>query len=224
MSKNFARMYEMNFLTKTLIVFGFAIVFFLIITKEILFSDPVRMFDNSINLFFFEHRTPLLSECFLWLTKLGNWNIVLCMVFLVSVYIAVTKRYKYFLPFVTTVAGSGLTVYLLKTLIGRDRPGVEISHYIEQSLSFPSGHAALSLALYGYVAYFLLEICGTQKNPRPQARVWAVYSVVSILVLLIGLSRLYLGVHFLTDVVGGYLIGLVWLIIGIALTEIVWKK
>lgn len=214
----------MNFLTKTLCVFGFAIVFFLIVTKEMLFSAPVRMFDSAISLFFFEHRTPLLSKFFLWVTKLGNWNTVLCVVFLVSVYIALTKRYRYFLPFVTTILGSGLTVYLLKTLIGRDRPGMEISHYIEQSLSFPSGHAALSLALYGYVAYFLLDICSTQKNPRPLARVPVAYFIVSILVLLIGLSRLYLGVHFLTDVIGGYLIGLAWLIIGVALTEIVWKK
>jgi undecaprenyl-diphosphatase len=151
---------------------------------------------------------------------MGNWNTVLGIGFLMSVYIALTKRYKYFLPLLTTVAGSGLTVYLLKILIGRDRPGMGIAYYVEQSLSFPSGHAALSLALYGYATYVLLQVCGTQKT------VWKFlsYAIVSLGVLLIGLSRLYLGVHFLTDILGGYLIGLLWLVIGIVLTEIVWKK
>lgn len=211
----------MNFRTKMFLLCGFLIVSFLGITKEIVVSSSLLKIDTAISLFFFEHRTPFLTTFFLWVTTLGNLSVILSFSFLVSAYLALTKKFKYFLPFVTTLAGSGLTVYLLKIVIGRDRPGMGIAYYAELSLSFPSGHAALSVALYGYVAYLFVQFFDIKKH---QHILWALYFIASFVVLLIGLSRIYLGVHFLTDILGGYVIGLLWLGIGISLTETVWKK
>ena len=85
--------------------------------------------------------------------------------------------------------------------------------YLEKSFSFPSGHATIAVAFYGFIIYFLI------KNVKSWNRKINIFFTGFILIILIGFSRLYLGVHFVSDVWAGYLIGAIWLIIGIGFTE-----
>jgi undecaprenyl-diphosphatase len=98
-------------------------------------------------------------------------------------------------------------------LINRDRPGGNIPVFTEHFFSFPSGHSALIITLFGFLTYCIWRNFRTWK-----IRVNSFF-LFGALITLVGFSRLYLGVHFLSDVLGGYLIGFFWFLLGAALSE-----
>ena len=110
-----------------------------------------------------------------------------------------------------TLAGSQVFTQLGKLAFHRPRPKLPV--FAEHSFSFPSGHATVAMAFYGFLAYILVH----------QAAKWQTkvnyFFAATVTVLLIGVSRLYLGVHYLSDVWSGYLVGALWLVIGIALSR-----
>jgi len=116
------------------------------------------------------------------------------------------------LPLWVCLGGSYLTTTMGKIILYRQRP-IEIGAYDEIFYSFPSGHAVISVAFFGFITYFLLQYIGAWRN-----RLNISFAVI-MLIAAIGFSRLYLGAHFLSDVIGGYLLGMLWLIIGICLAE-----
>ncbi|MFZ1586333.1 MAG: phosphatase PAP2 family protein, partial [Saprospiraceae bacterium] len=91
---------------------------------------------------------------------------------------------------------------------------VDYSYYQEYSYSFPSGHSMAAVAFYGMIFYLII------RNNLSHRLFWFVAGIVFI--LLIGFSRIYLGVHFLTDVLAGYVLGLLWLLLGLSIIE--WYK
>ncbi len=99
----------------------------------------------------------------------------------------------------------------LKLFFAKPRPQLWHQLIVETSSSFPSGHALGSMVVYGFLAYLLAT-----EFPR-SARL--IYTVMTGLILLIGLSRLYLGVHWLTDVIAGYLVGFLWVITCISILK-----
>ena len=116
---------------------------------------------------------------------------------------------------VTTVVG-GLVDTAVKVAVGRDRPVVDapVAHAIGQS--FPSGHAMASVICYGTLLLVMLPLAPTR---------WRRVIVVATatLVLAIGISRLALGLHFVTDVLGGYVLGAAWLFASVAAFE-TWRQ
>lgn len=117
--------------------------------------------------------------------------------------------------FIIAVGGGGLLIRMLKYIYQRERPSIN-SEIDAIGYSFPSGHGMGSLIFYGFLTYIIL---GTIKS---KAIKWSTVILVSILLLLIGLSRVYLGAHYPSDVVAGYLAGAVWLMINIIALE--WLK
>ncbi|WP_138419565.1 phosphatase PAP2 family protein [Aquibacillus sediminis] len=117
--------------------------------------------------------------------------------------------------FVMTVGAGGILLFLLKEFYVRERPMfhpfIDVGGY-----SFPSGHATGAVLLYGVIIYSF-----RQNRPSPFQK-WSFTIVVGIFIFLIGISRIYLGVHFPTDVLAGYFAGLAWLIACILPLE--WKK
>lgn len=96
---------------------------------------------------------------------------------------------------------------LLKNFFLRPRPDFPNAYYHESGYSFPSGHAMLSVLFYGMTAYL---IASQSLSWKMQVRLWITAITLS---LLIGFSRIFLGVHFLTDVLGGWAAGTVWLVV-----------
>jgi membrane-associated phospholipid phosphatase len=108
-------------------------------------------------------------------------------------------------------AGGGTLInYALKMLFQRGRPDFASEFIHGTSWSFPSGHAMDSLVGYGFLVYLVLH--GRPTTARGKALIAAIVVIVGV----IGFSRVYLGVHYLSDVVGGYLAGAVWLLTCIA--------
>jgi len=107
--------------------------------------------------------------------------------------------------------GASAFTWLGKLSFHRPRPSESI--LLETSYSFPSGHATIAMAFYGFVGYVL-----ARSAARWTTKVNLSF-LAGILVLLIGLSRILLGAHYLSDVWAGYLVGALWLIVGISLSE-----
>jgi undecaprenyl-diphosphatase len=117
---------------------------------------------------------------------------------------------------ILTVLGGGLVDSLVKMLVNRPRPHVDHPISTAMGKSFPSGHSMSSLICFGALLVIFLPALRRSRD-----RHIAVAATV-VLVLAIGLSRLMLGVHFVSDVVGGYVLGAAWLAGAVALFE-VWR-
>ena len=112
-----------------------------------------------------------------------------------------------------SVVGAYGTVAILKILIERPRPPLDMQAIIETGYSFPSGHSVAAMSMYGFLAYLLYRDT-TSRTVR-----WLTVSVASALILLVGWSRLYLGVHYLSDVLAGFLVGAAFLYLAIIVTR-----
>ena len=98
---------------------------------------------------------------------------------------------------------------LLKRILQRPRP-TEFRLVEEKGYSFPSGHSMVSMAFYGYLIYLIYRYI---KNKYVK---WTLITILSILICLIGISRIYLGVHYTSDVLGGFLLSISYLVVYIS--------
>jgi len=115
--------------------------------------------------------------------------------------------------FLLTMAGEQIMEPVMKTLFQRARPDAFFDYPIPASYSFPSGHAFAALCFYGILAWL---ITARLQNVLARSSIW-IFTV--LLIFFIGLSRIYLGVHYPTDVVAGYLAAFVW-VITVALADL----
>jgi|ERR1035437_978742 undecaprenyl-diphosphatase len=157
-------------------------------------------------------RNPFFVQLFRDITFFGNATTVIGLVVFFGIFLLWTKtRRVYLAGLFVSLAGATGTTYVLKEVVGRLRPSGSIPTSIETDFSFPSGHATASMAFYGFTAYILCRLYPLCAK--------AILSVATIVVLLIGFSRLYLGLHFPTDVIAGYVVGGVWVWIGIKMAQ-----
>lgn len=165
------------------------------------------------------HRTPVFLHLFSLITILGSTVVVIGITLVVGIALFFSRFHNaYVIGLATTLVGAGGIDFIMKALMERARPSGLIPATIETSSSFPSGHATFSLALYGFLTYFL---CKHYPKYAP-----LFITLGSLLVLAIGFSRLYLGVHFPSDVLAGFSLGGLWLLIGIEVTKrflITWR-
>src|SRR5215472_3678256 len=106
---------------------------------------------------------------------------------------------------VIAMAGAGVLTATMKHSFHRPRPAPFFGYTLPGSESFPSGHALASLCFYGVVA----ALCSARVRTRSLR--WSIWIAAAALVAAIGFSRIYLGVHYFSDVLGGYLAATVWL-------------
>jgi len=119
---------------------------------------------------------------------------------------------------VAGITGGGLIDYHLKAHFQRPRPEFPDPIIVEPSTSFPSGHSVGSLVAYGFLAYVLMH-----RRPAGWQRL-AVAAFLAVWVLAIGFSRMYLGAHYLSDVLGGFSAGACWLAIVITALEVIRRQ
>jgi membrane-associated phospholipid phosphatase len=169
--------------------------------------------DNRIADELHEHATRPLTEFFEAVTALGN-GIVLAGVAAIAAYLLARRRYyAEAVLMVLAYVGAEVLSYSLKLAFRRDRPFFTDPLATVSTYSFPSGHATVSVAVYGALCLVLLRLL---TGP---ARVVCLAATV-LLVSLIGFSRLYLGVHFLSDVLAGFSVGLAWLALCVVVLDL----
>ena len=200
----------------TLIAIGFAYILslFLGIIEDVLTADLIVVADVRIANLFVYFRTAELANAFLWITMLGAWPVVVSIGVATSISLWIWRKRTY-IPFLwMALATDQILAYLGKLAVHRARPPNPV--YVESSFSFPSGHATAAVVLYGFIAYVLIR----ESRSWPQ-KVNAFFAFVAI-ALAIGLSRLYLAVHYVSDVWAGYLLGALILTTVIAVHE--WRR
>jgi len=167
----------------------------------------VSPIDFNVDQWLWQGRAEWLAQVFYYFTYLGEAYVVAGLTVLASIYLwkKQTKIKAYSL--LVSVAGGAGTVLLLKHFIARPRPAH--GFYAESLASFPSAHATLAVAFYGLLFYFLISQVANKLHQK------IYYCLAVLFILLLGFSRLYLGVHYLSDVVAGHLVGVVWLGIGV---------
>jgi undecaprenyl-diphosphatase len=182
-----------------------------IINSDIIVSADIRV-ANLLAIF----RSVELTTVFSWITLLGKWQTILIFATATILVLWLWEKRSYIIPLLLGITGSEVFTSIGKVVFHRARPDVAI--YVENSFSFPSGHATIAIAFYGFLAYCLI------RNSQKWKYKINVFFASFITILLIGFSRLYLGVHYVSDVWGGYLAGAIWLIMAISLSEYLLSK
>jgi undecaprenyl-diphosphatase len=162
--------------------------------------------------------SPALRHTFLSITQLGSFPAMSGLALFGVLILLLLRRRLLALVWVVAPAGGGLLDTALKLSYERTRPPFHDPAIHEATLSFPSGHSMGSLVGYGLLAYVLVL-----ASPRRWLQ-GLVIAGLGALVALIGFSRVYLGAHYLSDVLGGFTVGGFWLAVCITGLEIVRRK
>ena len=190
----------------------------LVVLSDTIPGKIVSTFDSAVYGFISVYISDDMTRFMKFITFMGSeW--ALTIISLVILFIAfVWKKKKYFLYGLmvpANLAAGSLLNFILKQLFQRPRPDllklIEIGGY-----SFPSGHSMSSISFYGFLIYLSMKYI----------KHWSKYCIIgtlSLLVLAIGISRIYLGVHYASDVLGGFIIGFGWLVLFIRLSRRVEK-
>lgn len=156
--------------------------------------------DLSLVQLLYAHRTLGATYAFLGVSQLGEWYVLLGLSVVCALAFALREKFVYAQGILLSTVTSTVAAFVLKTFIQRPRPDGHLWAYLESGSSFPSAHATLSVAFFGYVAWLLW------RHPTSLPR-RAAAALLVLLVLAIGFSRVYLGVHYPSDVIGGWVVG-----------------
>lgn len=172
---------------------------FLGIVEDVVSRDPLVIADQAVFAFLQQLRTHPVDRLMVGITELGSVGVMLPLILTVAGALAVEGCWQTVGYWVATAASSELLVQVLKRTLARHRP-LALYQGAEQ-FSFPSGHATMSAVVLAYLAFLL---------SRGQSTRWriAVGGTAAVYVALVGFSRLYLGAHWMSDVLGGFCFGL----------------
>lgn len=201
-------------LTVLFLVMGYILALFFGLVEDVVTSDTIVATD-----FFVSQQMSVLNESpvvpfFIFITSFASTATTCLIVLLVCILCWVIRQRYILIGLLIATLGSTIFTFLSKLLFHRTRP-VDILLF-ERTDSFPSGHATITVALYGFLAYMAIRF---SRNFAMQVRIAVITIFFS---LLIGLSRILLNEHYLSDVLGGFLVGALWLTVAISVTE--WLK
>ncbi|HEY3132345.1 MAG TPA: phosphatase PAP2 family protein [Acidobacteriota bacterium] len=180
-----------------------ALVLFIFLAQAVSHAETQQI-DDRIRAAIHQYSSPWLSSLMQMLTVLGataflvpvGAGVVLCLAF--------ARRPLAALLFVIMIDGAVLLNVALKWAFQRGRPAPFFDLSPPRSYSFPSGHALFSFCFYGFLAL------AVTKSTQSHAGRIAVWGLAALIIAAIGFSRIYLGVHYPTDVLGGYVVGFFW--------------
>lgn len=180
------------------------------LAEELIEFSRLAKIDKSLSLYFFSHRNEQVAQIVYFFTRMGSSPMVGSIMLIFAGLMISQKRYHALIASLAALGASTVTAFVGKWYYQFPRPK-GLAWYEEFSYSFPSGHATVAMAFYGFLFYLLLMYLSSVN--------WRnfVFFLAILFILGMGCSRIYLGVHYLSDVLGGFAIGLVWLAFSMAL-------
>ena len=178
-----------------LIVIGIFILLFILVTVLVC-NGLTKNIDNSVYNFIISFRCNFLDNYFKLITKLGNFTYIIIVLGICVLFI----KNKYVVYLCLSMSLSVIFNYIIKHIIKRDRPNV-LRLISQGGYSYPSGHTMISLCCYGYLFYYVYKYV---KNKYLRI---SLLVLLSLIIISIPISRIYVGVHYFSDIVGGLLLG-----------------
>ena len=191
-----------------LVVFIFSLIVFVFITRNI-FILKNEQFDFKVFEFLKAYVNGKNNQIMLFITFLGTHIFLIPANIVLIIYFLFIKKHKWYSIKIPSIALSSLALmFLLKNLFGRHRPNIPLLKEV-QGLSFPSGHAFMSVTFYGLLIYIVW------KTVKTRWLKWSLSILLAMLIFIIGFSRIYLRVHYPSDVLAGFATGFLWLVVSL---------
>ena len=185
--------------------FALAVWVFSGLLDAVLDNATIARLDRAIEAWFHVHSTPVGRSIFYVVTQLGS-PVVDVVIGLVALFLLFRREYPLLVTWLFANLGGKLIEYVLKNTVHRTRPQYAAEFLNGASYSFPSGHTMGSTICYLMLAYMVAARPGTTPRIR-----WIAFVVAAIIIVTVAFSRVYLGVHYPSDVAGGFAAGMAWL-------------
>ena len=192
-------------LTVRLVLFVLAIWAFSGLLDAVLDNRALVAIDRAVETWFHAHATPAGLETFNIITQLGS-PVVNVLIGVVAIYLLFKRQYPLLITWLAANLGGKIIEFIIKNTVHRSRPTFSAEFLRTVSYSFPSGHTMGSTICYLMLAYMVATRPGASTNAR-----YIAYAVAIGLIVIVAFSRLYLQVHYPTDVMGGFAAGFAWL-------------
>jgi undecaprenyl-diphosphatase len=175
------------------------------IAEDVSTGDPIVQLDQQVAVWFHQHATATVTEVARAISFVGSVGWVCAASLVVTLFFIRRRDWHRVSLIALTMAGGSALNLLLKHFFHRERPVLENPLVTLSSYGFPSGHTMGATLFYGLLALLMWNSISNRAGR------WAPVSVACLSIFLIGLSRIYLGAHFLSDVLGALAAGLLWL-------------
>jgi len=188
---------------KHFILLLICLAIFIVILISVL-NGSIAGFDSSVYNAISSLKSNFLTVFFKTITRFADEEplILIAIICLIAI-----KNRKVGASIAVNLVSSAFINHLIKEIVQRQRPPIEFRMVEESSFSFPSGHAMTSATFYGLIIYFIF------KNVKNKKLRNTICTVLSLLIFLIGISRIYLGVHYASDVLAGFTLAIVYLVL-----------
>jgi undecaprenyl-diphosphatase len=191
-----------------LLIFLLALLSLAYLIRKVIVLQETN-FDQQVFDFLQQHINKENNDVMLFFTFLGTHKFLIPANLALIAYFLFIQKHKWYAIKIPAIALSSLALMFgLKHFFHRQRPGVPLLFHAE-GLSFPSGHALFSVTFYGLLVYIIYK--GVKHNGLK----WSLIGFLLLLMLIIGFSRVYLRVHYATDVIAGFCVGIIWLVMTI---------
>jgi undecaprenyl-diphosphatase len=189
----------------------FAALAAFVFVARMVFLKEKKELDTNIFNYFADHVSNVNTNVMQVFSFLGSHYFLIPANLILVLYFLLIRKERWYSIKVPVISSSSLLLMLvLKQFFHRERPLVPLLQ-AARGMSFPSGHALMSSTFYGLLIYLVWR---NIKNPTAK---WLMTVIFLLIIIFIGLSRIYLRVHYPTDVMAGYCLGLIWLILSISI-------
>lgn len=175
---------------------------FLGVLEDVVTGDPLVRADQGLYQFMQGLRTPWGDTIMVFATELGDGVVIAPVAAAVLAWLMWRRNWRSARYWVAAIAFGQIAATVVKLVLQRPRPLADLYDGLS-TYAFPSGHATMSMVAYGFLAALIAGRFAWQRR-------WTVYAVAALLIGVIAASRLYLGAHWLSDVIGGLSLGLAW--------------
>ena len=197
----------------TVITSIFLFIFFNFM-EDIFDVSSLMVFDKNVIMVIESIRTPILNKIMAFITYMGNSYAIAISFLIILVLLIILKKWRYLYSLFISISSYAVFVILVKNIIGRQRPPLANALIILEDFSFPSGHSYIAVAFYGLIIYFVFDLI---KNNRIK---YLILAFGTVFILSLGFSRLYLGVHWPSDVFAGLAAAIALITVIITILEI----
>lgn len=210
----FGYMNRRNFMNKNakIAILSLLLISFFILGFMVKGSSEGILFDVVIMEYIHNNTNPLILSIMNFISFIGSEKFLIPAVAMAISYALIKKNYYISKLLLLVTLGSYTVNYLLKQLFQRTRP-LEYFLVEQGGLSFPSGHSMVTMTLYSTIAFLLAKKLEDNRKKR------LIHIIAFVMICLMGISRVYLGVHWPTDVIGGYLAGYIFYYLSITLVK-----